>query len=102
MLADRIDPMPTILAGTSRLTDRLRCKEWEGDAAVVYNIASGDTHVVDSLAMELLRMLAQDSRASAESMLSELRAIYGGEVPARVERSLGRLQELGLVAAWPR
>ena len=94
--------MPTSVAGTFRLTDRLRCKDWEGDAAVVYDIASGDTHVVDALAMELLRMLAQDAQASAESFLSELRAIYGGEVPARVERSLGQLQELGLMAARPR
>lgn len=80
------------------LEHRFRFKEWGEEGTVVYDIASGDTHVLDPLAMELLHMLTQDPARKTESVRDELRGIYGGEVPSNVELSLARLEEVGLWA----
>lgn len=84
------------------LEHRFRFKEWGEEGTVVYDIASGDTHVLDALAMELLRMLTQEADRGPQSLRDELCAIYGGEVPPSVQRSLARLEELGLWAGAPR
>lgn len=83
------------------LEQRFRFKEWIDEGTVVYDSASGDTHVLEPLAMELLHMLMQAPAQSAEFWMTELRGIYGGEIPHRVELSLSRLRELGLWAVQP-
>ena len=103
------------LAGTPTLwsacaEDRLRFKEWpednsDGDA-VVYDIASGDTHAVEPLMLELLYTLAAGAPRSTESLTMDICTLFQAEagtelarqLASRVRDSLVQLQELGLVA----
>lgn len=106
------------LAGTATVWSacppgRLRFKEWpddDGDGeAVVYDLASGDTHAVEPLMLELLHMLALGASRSTESLTMEMCTLFeaeagsalAGQVASRVEHSLVQLQELGLVAGQP-
>lgn len=77
--------------------DRRFCfKEWGDEGGVVYDVAGGDTHLLDALAMELVHMLRRHSGCKTESLRDELREIYGGELPTSVTCSLARLEDLGL------
>jgi PqqD family protein of HPr-rel-A system len=81
-------------------------KEWEADDTVVYDTASGDTHVVDAVSIELLNLLRQNPGLSTESLVADLRKVFDAEldaeIAARVECGLARLQRIGLIAARPR
>lgn len=80
---------------------RFRIKDFGDDGAVVYDIASGDTHAVDALAMELLQMLLERAPRTAESISADLARLLEGETEAdvvdAVDRGLAQLQRLGLV-----
>ncbi len=106
------------LAGTATVWSacpegQLRFKEWpedDGDGeAVVYDMASGDTHAVEPLMLELLHTLAPGAPRSTESLTMEICTLFDAEpgtalaeqLTSRVEQSLVQLQELGLVAVRP-
>lgn len=110
--------MPVHLGGNATIWSgcpegRLRIKEWpheDGDGeAVVYDIASGDTHAVEPMMLELLQMLAVGASRSTESLTMEMSTLFEAEpstlladqVASRVAQSLVQLQELGLVASRP-
>lgn len=80
---------------------RFRIKDYGDDGAVVYDTASGDTHAVDALAMELLQMLLDRAPRSANSISADLAGLLEGETEAdvvdAVDRGLAQLQRLGLV-----
>lgn len=74
-------------------------RHWDGDC-VAYNPLSGDTHILDVVAGEVLRMIME--RPTAGRVLSSRVAAFL-EVPddantaASVGRILQRLDELGLI-----
>ena len=75
---------------------------WDKDEfAVVYIVANGDTHLVDLLALELLRLI-QISPRTAESLALSLTEFNPGEEDdmalQSVEETLLRLLDVGLVA----
>ena len=84
---------------------RFRFKEWDDDDAVAYDLLGGDTHVVDTLAMELLDLLRQRPAQTVPNLVAELREVFAGapdaEIALRIEVGLSRLQVIGLAAADP-
>ncbi|HSH29816.1 MAG TPA: HPr-rel-A system PqqD family peptide chaperone [Thiohalobacter sp.] len=73
--------------------------DWGGEVAV-YHRGSGDTHLLDPLAAELLRVLEQQPRSSADlvSLLSELVSPEPERPPsALVEDILGELKRLNII-----
>ncbi len=89
-----------------RVAERLRFKQWDAEeGAVAYDVANGDTHVVEPLAMELLHVLRESSPRAAQSLVDEMLIVFEGEPATRVAEavaaSLSRLQQLGLAASAP-
>ena len=83
----------------------LRYRAWDtDDLAVVYHPLSGDTHLVDASALELLKLLADGPR-STESLVAGLPAVLPDEdqptLCGFVDSTLLQLQGIGLVSAAP-
>lgn len=73
--------------------------EWDGEVAI-YHRGSGDTHLLDPLAAELLRALETGPRSDADlvSLLSELVSPQPESPPqAVVETILGELRRLNII-----
>lgn len=73
--------------------------DWGGEIAV-YHRGSGDTHLLDPLAAELLRALEQQPRTDADlvSLLSELVSPEADSPPEEaVETILGELRRLNII-----
>jgi PqqD family protein of HPr-rel-A system len=81
----------------------LLVRQWEEEAlCVVYHPLNGDTHLLDALPAELLRLLT-DKAYTAPELLADLRDVFA-DVDAQqaadsLERSLATLREMGLVQA---
>ena len=80
-------------------------RSWDGeDHAVVYVVANGDTHLLDSLALELLRLI-QVSPGSKERLADRFAELLPSEaydtVLTYVEATLHRLLDVGLVSRMP-
>jgi PqqD family protein of HPr-rel-A system len=91
--------MQEILWALHRSAD-ISWRDWEGLGAV-YNDDSGDTHLVDALAIELLELLKQQRR-SVPQLVDQLADALPDEMDAATaaaffERQLRSLQQLGLV-----
>ena len=81
-------------------TESLFCRQWIIEETVVYNVASGNTHVIGPVAAQILRRLEQrPSTASqlAENIAFEFNVESDQEVVEHVERLVSNLEELGLV-----
>lgn len=81
--------------------DALRVREWD-DAGVIYDAASGNTHLVDALGLELLDLLRQRPWTLAE-LAAELQDALPGDLDAeaaqiRLNAKLEQLARLDLVA----
>ena len=83
--------------------DALRVREWD-DAGVIYDAASGNTHLVDALGLELLDLLRQRPWALDE-LVAELRdtlpenlPLDADAVPRLLNAKLDQLVRLDLVA----
>lgn len=77
---------------------------FEGDDGhVVYHSGSGDTHLIDDAAADLLRLLQADSQASAAlaARLAEDDRVAAAEAPEYTARLLHELARLGLVEPCP-
>jgi PqqD family protein of HPr-rel-A system len=78
---------------------RLRWKQWD-DAVVVYNSASGNTHLLNSTASAVLRML-ENSPAAPEELVHELeeacRDVSPPELARRLSTLFSQLDEVGLI-----
>lgn len=73
--------------------------DWDGEVAI-YHRGSGDTHLLDPLAAELLRALESGPRSDADlvSLLSELVSPEPARPPqALVEDILGELKRLNII-----
>jgi PqqD family protein of HPr-rel-A system len=98
---DRPGPADEVFTAQWRvpLGARLLRKSW-GDEVVVFNTASGQTHVVDALSAAVLDAL-EAAPSSAGALADRFSARFGLELRAcaeRIEAVCRRFDELGLVA----
>jgi PqqD family protein of HPr-rel-A system len=80
-------------------TESLFWQRWS-DEPVVYNVASGNTHVISPIAAKILQRLDQQPSTTtqlAENIASEFNVESDQEVVEQVEQLIGDLDELGLV-----
>ena len=89
-----------MVSGSTRWsTESLFWKRW-ADEPVVYNVASGNTHVISLIAAKILRQLEQRPSTTsqlAENIASEFSVESDHEVVEQVARLIRDLDELGLV-----
>lgn len=91
-------------SSTLWVAQALLWNQWD-DEPVVYNIISGNTHLITPAAAKVLRRLEQQpSTASqlAESIASEFNVDSDQEVVEYIERLISDLDELGLVKSLTR
>jgi len=80
-------------------TESLLWKQW-ADVPIVYNVISGNTHVISPVAAKILRQLEQQPSTAAQLALtiaSEFDVDSDQEVVELVVRLVSDLDELGLV-----
>jgi PqqD family protein of HPr-rel-A system len=82
--------------------DALRVREWD-DAGVIYDAASGNTHLIDALGLELLDLLRQRPWR-VDELLAELRDslpedLPAGDAPRLINAKLEQLARLDLAVA---
>lgn len=81
--------------------DTIRVRMWSGeDAAVAYNVVSGDTHLIESPGPELLELLAQ-APCTKEVLVHAIAERYideeGDALVKHVDAALQHLQAVGLI-----
>lgn len=78
----------------------LRVREWD-DAGVIYDAASGNTHLLDALALELVDLLRLHSwdLDSLVTELSDALPCEAAEARPLLSAKLDQLVRLGLAAA---
>ncbi len=81
----------------------LLVRQWEEEAlCVVYHPLSGDTHLLDALPAELLRLLTEKA-CTAPELLADLSDVFADvnaqQAADSLERSLATLREMGLIQA---
>lgn len=81
--------------------DRFRVREWEGET-FLFNPASGDTHLLNRLSMEILGLLRLN-RLSADSLIIELKQLFG-PIESALERDqliayLHQFEAMGLIVS---
>lgn len=79
-------------------------RDWDADG-VLYDIASGDTHRLGALHLELLELLQQQPQAAerlADSLAADLPEHLSPEMQRQlIEDALAELVTLGLIEACP-
>jgi len=91
--------VPTQTVWTRTLGSELRWASWDPEE-VVFDAASGDTHVLDPITALLLKRLQSTSARTSELadlVAVELKVDSGDELLTRVYRSLVGLRSLSLV-----
>ena len=91
--------MPTETLWIRTVGSDLHWASWDAEE-VVYDAASGDTHVLDPMTALLLKRLQSTSvktQELADLVAAQLKVESGDELLARVYRSLVGLQSLSLV-----
>jgi PqqD family protein of HPr-rel-A system len=91
--------VPTETRWTRTVGSELRWASWDAEE-VVYDAASGDTHVLDPITALLLKRLQSTSARTSELadlVAVELKVDSGDELLTRVYRSLVGLRSLSLV-----
>jgi PqqD family protein of HPr-rel-A system len=78
-------------------------RQWDDEVlSVVYHPLNGDTHLLDPLPAELLRLLTDKPYTTLE-LLADLSDVFADVDPQQavdlLERSLATLREMGLVQA---
>jgi PqqD family protein of HPr-rel-A system len=81
----------------------LLVRQWEEEAlCVVYHPLNGDTHLLDPLPAELLRLLTDKAYTTPE-LLTDLSDVFADVDPQQaadsLESSLATLREMGLIQA---
>ena len=82
---------------------RLHWRAW-GEESIVYDAASGDTHLLDPLSAEVLKALERSSMATAqlaELLGARLESVPEGELSSHISALLPRLHDLGLIESVP-
>jgi PqqD family protein of HPr-rel-A system len=80
----------------------LACREWDGEA-VLYNDLSGNTHLLDGAAIDVLQALraAPLDAAALAGRLAERFGATPDELGAEIEDMLAELARLDLVETFP-
>jgi PqqD family protein of HPr-rel-A system len=85
--------------------ERFLVRSWSGEEGVVYDTLSGDTHLLEPLALELLQRLEPGLPRSARALLDDLADAVGDDSPesalTAIEQSLASMRRVGLVIASP-
>jgi PqqD family protein of HPr-rel-A system len=85
--------------------ERFLVRSWSGEEGVVFDMLSGDTHLLEPLALELLHRLDPAVTRSAPELLDDLADFVEDTPPesalAAVEHSLESMRRVGLVIASP-
>lgn len=85
--------------------DRFLMRSWSGEEAVAFDTSSGDTHLLEPLALELLQRLDPVTRRSAQALLDDLSDLADDTTSESaldaIERSLDAMRRVGLVVAYP-
>lgn len=79
---------------------QLRHRSWDGEDFVLYNNLSGDTHLLDAAAIEVLIAL-QRGAADAAGLAATLQLDRGADSAAMLAGLLAELRTLSLVDATP-
>jgi PqqD family protein of HPr-rel-A system len=85
--------------GRSWKTTKLAWKSWD-DEVVVFNFASGDTHLLNPVAARALRILEQKpltAREVSQQLASSDTLPADEQLIEHVENLLSRLDEMGLI-----
>lgn len=79
-------------------------RSWDDDEFVVYHTGTGDTHVLNDVAAQLLSSLEVESLSAAE-LASGCARVYDVDVDEallrEIEMTLNQFDELGLIEAAP-
>ncbi len=80
---------------------QFRMREWE-DESFLFNPATGDTHVLNALSIEILKLLSQ-CRLSADALAKELPVAFGS-IEFLLKRDqlieyLQRFEAMGLIVS---
>ena len=85
-----------------RFSDGTHIRMWDDDdCGIVYDALSGDTHLLQPLALELMHCLLaapSDAAGLARAVGGLLTDDAQAEMLAMIEASLARLQDIGLAA----
>ncbi|HKZ08189.1 MAG TPA: HPr-rel-A system PqqD family peptide chaperone [Methylomirabilota bacterium] len=73
---------------------RLHWKHWD-DEYVVFDEGSGDTHLLDPLAAEVLKAL-EEQPADVPALLARLGFVDDREIEAHLRATLERFRDIGL------
>lgn len=74
-------------------------REWEGES-IVFNVNSGNTHLLTSTAVDVLRLLEKEALSASEisdHLISMVGISSDEEVISNVETLLKNLDHLGLI-----
>ena len=84
--------------------DLLVWRSWDDDEFVVYHKGTGDTHVLNDVAAQLLSCL-EESSLSPEELAAGCARVYDVDVDEsllrEIETTLTQFDELGLIEAAP-
>ncbi len=87
--------------------ERFLIRSWSGEEGVVFDMLSGDTHLLEPLALELLQRLEPNVPRSARALLDDLADVDVDVEDSldsalmAVEQSLESMRRVGLVIASP-
>ncbi len=87
--------------------ERFLIRSWSGEEGVVFDMLSGDTHLLEPLALELLQRLEPNVPRSARALLDDLAEVDVDvedsldSALTAVEQSLESMRRVGLVIASP-
>lgn len=82
---------------------RFRVRYWS-DEAVIYDLSSGSTHLLEPLSTELLRRLEAGPKTSDElaaALTADFDFSAEDDVPALTATALAKLRELGVIDVVP-
>jgi PqqD family protein of HPr-rel-A system len=85
-------------------TFRLLHKDWGEDEIVVFNSASGNTHLINATAWKIVYILQSKPCSAfelAEQIAAESQLDVDEEIVRRIEIVLNTLDELGLIEPLP-
>lgn len=81
--------------------DELHIRQWDDDAAVVFDDSTGHTHLVDALAAQVLRSLQHGEAVStpqlAAAVTDAVHPDHRAALASALHGSVGALQSLGLL-----
>lgn len=78
----------------------LRYRTWDNETYVLYNNLSGDTHLTDAAAIEVLELLCR-SPAAAQALVSELQLDDTPDSIAQLNSLLDELRGQALIESIP-